>query len=73
MRTDSIGHFYCGMCEAFPLTLEFTLKGWHQPIRLQALSNCNLRNVIYLLTCPWGLIYIGNTTHAAETHTLQHI
>lgn len=68
------GHYPCNDCSVCHLTSHTkTLilepdKVWTQ----RSHTNCNSRNVIYLLTCRCGLRYIGMTARKIRTRVTEH-
>ncbi|OCU00930.1 hypothetical protein XELAEV_18006708mg [Xenopus laevis] len=51
---------------------EFVHLGTGCWVQLQGHYTCISKYVIYALTCPCGLIYIGETTQMVKSHIFQH-
>lgn len=68
------GHYACGNCSVCHLTK--TTKNlnleqgkiWH----IRKHTNCNSANVIYMITGPCGLRYIGMTSRKVKTRICEH-
>ena len=68
-----IGHFRCGHCKACETCLplkSFSINNVTGLLR--HFSNCGSKNVIYCISCPCGLNYIGKTTQEIRKRILQH-
>uniref|UniRef100_A0A8C5QJ44 Reverse transcriptase domain-containing protein n=1 Tax=Leptobrachium leishanense TaxID=445787 RepID=A0A8C5QJ44_9ANUR len=50
-----------------------TVDGTTGPIRIKDVITCFTKNVIYLLTCPCGMKYIGRTTRPLNVRIQEHI
>ena len=72
--TRATGHYPCGSCS----TCKFTTctksvtcqdgSTWE----LRGLTNCNTTGVIYCITCPCGLQYVGMTTRKIKLWIREH-
>lgn len=69
------GHHPCGNCSVCPLTSK-TLEvdiGTSRPWQLKHHTNCNSEKVIYQITCPCGLRYIGMTARKIKLRVQEHM
>ena len=69
-----VGHYACGSCSICHLTerqkeIKFD-NGFTWT--LKTMTNCNSERVIYLITCPCGLRYVGMTTRKIKVRILEH-
>ncbi|OCT72956.1 hypothetical protein XELAEV_18035937mg [Xenopus laevis] len=70
----SKGMFTCLSCVQCPFVLkgrEFVHPQTGQHIQLRGHYTCISKFAIYVLTCPCGLIYVGNTTLPVSKHFLD--
>lgn len=69
-----VGHFPCANCCVCHLTTHTKVldlepgKNWTQ----RTLTNCNSTDVVYLITCPCGLRYVGMTTRKVKQRICEH-
>lgn len=40
--------------------------------KIKGIISCQTKNVIYMLKCPCGLVYVGKTTKAFKTRIAEH-
>ncbi|KAJ1143227.1 hypothetical protein NDU88_009538 [Pleurodeles waltl] len=68
------GHFPCGSCSVCAFTKKtLTLDlGLETPWELRQLTNCNSKNVVYMITCPCDKRYIGMMTRRVGTRICEH-
>lgn len=68
------GHHPCGNCAACPQTKKTTSVdiGTNRPWEQKRFTNCNSSNLIYLITCPCALRYVGMTTRKIRTRISEH-
>ena len=68
------GHFPCGNCAACPFTTKSQVLqlGLKNPWVQRSFTNCNSMRVIYLITCPCGLRYVGMTERKVKIRILEH-
>lgn len=67
------GHYPCGSCSVCEQTkhstsLDILPRPWSQ----EAFTNCNSDRVIYLITCPCSLHYVGMTTRKVKLRIQEH-
>ena len=69
-----VGHHPCGRCSVCHLTtttkeLDLGLQNsWH----LRKFTNCDSTRVVYMITCPCGLKYIGMTSRKIKVRICEH-
>ena len=68
------GHFPCGNCAACPYTSKSQRLdlGLRNPWVQKSFTNCNSMRVIYMITCPCNLRYIGMTERKVKVRILEH-
>ena len=68
------GHFACGSCSICHLTTRQKEIRFENGFTwtLKTMTNCNSERVIYLITCPCGLRYVGMTTRKIKVRILEH-
>ena len=68
------GHFPCGNCSVCRFTKHTKEIRFENGFKweLRGHTNCNTQRVIYLLTCPCDLMYIGMTTRKIKIRIGEH-
>ena len=69
------GNYRCGSCVQCQFTKKCTTyKHPHtgQTLKIRGTITCTQKNVIYLLTCPCNLAYVGKTTRCLKTRIAEH-
>ena len=69
------GNLKCGSCAQCNFTTRCeSFKHPHtgKEIKIKGTITCSTNNVIYLLTCPCGLAYVGQTSRALKTRISEH-
>ncbi|XP_029475942.1 corrinoid adenosyltransferase isoform X1 [Rhinatrema bivittatum] len=69
------GHRPCGRCSVCQHTN--TLTQFAHPhsgclYKLSGTSDCNTRGVVYVITCPCQLLYVGKTQRSIKTCIIEH-
>lgn len=69
-----MGHTPCGGCSMCAQTTRSKSIeiGWHTPWQQRSFTNCKSKGVIYLITCPCTLRYVGMTTREVKTRLIEH-
>lgn len=60
----------CSICDACIITSEMVFN--NITVKCNTLSNCRSKNLIYLLVCPCGLGYVGETGRELRVRLLEH-
>lgn len=69
------GHFRCLRCAACPLSWEtkcIEFSDINFKWVLKSYSSCATKRTIYMVVCPCGLRYIGESMRAIKTRILEH-
>lgn len=69
------GNYPCGRCQQCHFTYKtntFSHPHTGKKFYIKDVILCSTTNVIYLLTCPCGLCYVGKTTRALKTRISEH-
>ncbi|XP_069484193.1 serine/threonine-protein kinase 38-like isoform X1 [Ambystoma mexicanum] len=70
---EIVGHHPCGTCSVCKLTKKTTsFKIKQQDWKLKHFSNCKTPNVIYVIECPCGLRYVGQTKRQVNKRIGEH-
>lgn len=69
------GNYPCGRCQQCHFT--YKTNTFNHPhngnkYRIKEVISCSTTNVIYMLTCPCGLSYLGKTTRTLKTRISEH-
>nr|XP_055053423.1 uncharacterized protein LOC129438630 [Misgurnus anguillicaudatus] len=75
LNTIPAGNYPCGRCQQCHFTYKTdTFNHPHNGNRykIKEVISCSTTNVIYMLTCPCGLSYIGKTTRTLKTRISEH-
>lgn len=67
------GHYKCGHCNVCDITMEiteFTHRG--TTYIFQHRTTCGSMNVVYVISCPCGLLYVGKTIRTFRTRIREH-
>lgn len=75
-KDDKKGTFPCLSCQNCSAIIKGTVvhhptRG--HPIKIKDQHNCNSQNVIYLLKCPCGKYYVGQTSRAIKIRINEHV
>lgn len=62
----------CSCCSTVIKGAELPHPTKKQPISIKDYHTCDSTGVIYLLKCPCGLAYVGQTTRAVRTRITEH-
>ena len=54
------------------LTVSRAANVLRKKIKMRGFITCNQNNVVYLISCPCGLAYVGKTTRALKTRIAEH-
>ena len=73
-QSRTTGHFACGSCSVCHLTKRTEQVKLSDDFTwtMKTLTNCNSERVIYLVTCPCGLQYVGMTTRKVKIRISEH-
>lgn len=69
------GNYKCGNCAQCNFTHKtstFTHPRTGASYKIKGVISCNTNNVIYMLKCPCGLVYIGKATRALKIWISEH-
>ena len=70
-----MGNFKCGSCTQCNFTTRcetFNHPHTGKPIKIRGTITCSTTNVIYMLICPCGLSYCGQTSRELKTRISEH-
>ncbi len=74
--TETTGFFPCRACTACrdscKCTNTFSSHVTGKKYDIRQLSTCSSSNVVYLISCPCGLQYVGKTTRQIRTRIIEH-
>ena len=63
----------CSMCKYIEKTDTFHSADGTKHFRINSFINCSTTRVIYLLTCPCGLMYVGKTKRQLKIRLSEHV
>ncbi|XP_060128613.1 uncharacterized protein LOC132591893 [Zootoca vivipara] len=69
------GHYRCGSCNMCPYSLQVKeIKSEHMQFtfKINSMTTCNSKNVVYCIRCPCNKLYIGSTTRALKVRIGEH-
>lgn len=75
LSTPPVGFFRCGRCVHCSNsndTKYFTHPRTGKKYSINSFINCNSTHVVYMLKCPCGLVYIGQTKRALKLRIAEH-
>ncbi len=76
MLLEQISFFPCRACTACrdscKRTNTFSSHVTGKKYDIRQLSTCSSSNVVYLISCPCGLQYVGKTTRQIRTRIIEH-
>lgn len=73
--SNAQGNFPCKSCTSCSHYLKiqtFTHPHTNKTYKIKQLITCRSTHVVYILTCPCPLLYVGKTTRALRTRILEH-
>lgn len=75
-----VGFYKCNKCALCYInaiktrkTVQFTSRGTNQVFPIKYFITCSTSCVVYLLTCPCGLDYVGRTVRPLQVRLNKHI
>ena len=69
------GNYRCGSCTQCQFTKKCTTyqhPHTGQTIKIKGTITCSQKNIIYMLTCPCNLAYVGKTTRSLKIRIAEH-
>nr|XP_033799951.1 vomeronasal type-2 receptor 26-like [Geotrypetes seraphini] len=63
----------CSVCQYSVRLEDLQLPGWVINRRSTALTDCNTKNVVYIIQCPCQKLYIGHTVRKIRVRIGEHV